>query len=177
MFNRLRLSPSAALLLGGLLCGLALGRPSIGQTPTTPRPPDPSLPGSKLADAGDRRGGDEPCAAGHCKGHYQAVGTGGLSYTVVIDTVTGECWALYPAARDPNLSVAAGMEAFSGGSGAPAAAAAAPAAAAAAPAAAAAAPTAQSYPTGQAQASSQAAAGDKPRIPIWVPLGSPRCPR
>jgi hypothetical protein len=105
MLSYVRLISSAALVVGGVLCGLALSRPLIGQDIKTPPAPEPQPRAEPPAHVRQPRAEPqaaivEPGAALDCKGRFQAVGTGGLAYTIVIDTVTGRCWALYPSARD-----------------------------------------------------------------------------
>jgi len=82
MSMRLRLISGAALLVAGFFCGLALGRPSHGQSPQTV----PILPGPPNARATEAKKDSA----------YHVVGTSTLSYVVVMKTDTGECWALHP---------------------------------------------------------------------------------
>ncbi len=83
---RLRLISGAALLVAGFLCGLALGRPSHGQAPqNVPILPEP--PNARATEATK-------------DGAYHVVGSGALSYVVVMKSDTGECWALHPVELD-----------------------------------------------------------------------------
>jgi hypothetical protein len=102
MLTRVKLVSGAALIVSGALWGLAISQTSIGQT--SEKAPDlPPLPVAETVSRKDER--DE--AKGNSNtppvqtGRYTLVGTGGLSYALVIDTVTGRCWALYPTIAEP----------------------------------------------------------------------------
>ncbi len=161
MFRYVRLISGASLLVSGFLCGLALSRPSIGQSPDQV-PKMEALPVAEALQANEEIANNPKVHSWATllgKGRYQVMGTGGLSYSIVIDTVTGRCWALYPTAGDPNLaadgtlSKSAQNEAPSGQS--------------------AAAPDQNEAPSGQAAAGldQKAASSDQPKT--WVPLGRP----
>ncbi len=104
MFRRLGLATGVAVLLSGLLCVLTLSRSSIGQTARD----EIESVADDIADTRQSKNQHKeaivrPHAACDCKGRYQVVATGGLSYSIVIDTVTGRCWALFPNAGNPDL--------------------------------------------------------------------------
>ena len=105
MSNRLRLISGVALLISSfLLDWFSVDLPVDNRTKTCPR----RCPlWRRLATKNDefiksRRGRSLASLIG--KGRYQVIGTGGLSYCIVIDTSTGQCWALYPTVSEPKAA-------------------------------------------------------------------------
>jgi hypothetical protein len=109
MTTRLTFTAAAALLVGGFMCGLMCNRPSSAQSSAqqASSPPSEQMQGGGRAPETDLEPLGSPQAGPGSQtpqapkdGAYHVIGSGTLSYVVVMKTGTGECWALYPAETD-----------------------------------------------------------------------------
>lgn len=106
MSTRFRWISGAAFLVGALFFGLALSRPSIGRSQDnstkSPAMPETTLPIAKPTTASQVSvWADSQGPGTKSDGGYHVVGSGTLSYVVVMNTRSGDCWALYAAEPNP----------------------------------------------------------------------------